>query len=782
MPLTSGTIYVKNDSKICYVPQEPWIFSGTIRENILFGLPHDSRKFTNCIYTAALNKDLENLPYGEGTLVGDQGVILSGGQKARLSLARALYRDDDIYLLDDPLSAVDVEVGRHLFEKCILGKLRSKICVLVTHQIQFLKYATKILFMDKLTTPGEEEEETIMPLLAEKPTETQTVEIKQTGKIHKKIFLEYFRAGLGIFGMIILFLMFKSSASIFILANWWLGRWSNQERIRYETFDQISTMNCTIPMDNRIKNMSTEEWLKERNRNFYVLLVAFLINCLIAARTLHNRMFQAILRCPVLFFDTNPIGRVINRFSKDVSSLDEQLTAILYDITDVSSTIMCTIIFIAIVQPISLIAMAIISIVLYYVRNVFSPAMRDVKRLESLARSPIYSHLSATLHGVPLIRSYRSQSLCLNDFSYHLDSHTKVYSIMVGITRWAGMRIDCIASSFVGLLTTSVFAFHRNLPISDLSLILAYSFGLIGSVQWFTRLSVDVAMHMTSVERVLEYCNLKPEEISSKTLKSPPPQWPSAGSIIFDNVSFRYSPENPWVLNSLNITILPGEKSSIIQALFRMAELEGNILIDGIDTKQISLHNLRRHISIIPQNPVLFNDTLRINLDPFGEYSDIEIWKALDEVQLKSELVNGLSQQVTEGGTNFSVGQRQLICLARALLRKNKILVIDEATANVDHRTDQLIQISIRKKFVDNTVLTIAHRLRTIIDSDKILTLSDGQAVEFANGYELLLDETSYFYNLVHQAGEIEAAFLLQQAKSYFRQKKGKYSEKNIIQ
>ncbi|UJR31942.1 hypothetical protein I4U23_019415 [Adineta vaga] len=846
--ITQGKISFNKNSHLCYVPQEPWIFSGTIRQNILFGLEYDAQKFNRCIHATALNIDLENFPYGDSTIVGDNGVILSGGQKARLSLARALYRDDDIYLLDDPLSAVDVEVARHIVEKCILSKLHSKVCILVTHQIQFLKYATKIIFLDKgvqiatgtytellrtcptftqwteTTTqklragsgstntsssqlnltpkpeyltqlsllPGvsnNDEEEKLLAPLAEKPIQKETAETKRTGSVGLDIFMRYMKAGgCGLFGLSSLFISFVITSFILLLSNWWLGRWSNAERIRYGSIN--STSNCSSTNASRINTMSDNEWFKERDRYFYILLglsllsvillfirtMAYFISCHITARSLHNQMFNALLRVPVLFFDSNPIGRVVNRFSKDVLSIDEQLSDVTYNFVDVFFNIISTVVFIAYMQPLSLISMALVGFVLERVRRIYTPAVRDIKRLESLTRSPIYSHLSASIQGVSIIRSYGAQQTCIRDFSRCLDEHSRVYSVMLGMNRWSAMRIECVVAAFVGFLAFSILLMHRNLPISDLSLVMAYSFTLVGSVQWIVRLTVDVMMQMTSAERVIEYIDLKPEESpNTQSLITLSPQWP-IGAIVFDNLSFRYSSTSSWVLKNIDMSIQPNEKigivgrtgagkSSIIQSLFRMAELDGRILIDGIDTKQLSLYDLRRHISIIPQDPVLFNDTLRINLDPFGEYSDMEIWNALEEVQLKSDEISGLQQQITEGGSNLSVGQRQLICLARALLRKNKILVIDEATANVDHKTDELIQSSIRRKFVSCTVLTIAHRLRTIIDSDRILVLSHGQVMEFASPYELLSDEQSQFAQLVSQTGDRETAHLMQQAK-----------------
>ncbi|CAF4225185.1 unnamed protein product [Rotaria socialis] len=855
MKMIGGAMKLNRNARFCYVPQESWIFSDSIKENILFGMEFNEKKFNESIYAAGFDTDIANFQYGDSTLVGDNGIILSGGQKARLSLARALYRDEDIYLLDDPLSAVDVQVARHIFEKCILGRLRSKMCILVTHQIQFLKYATTILFLDKgnqlasgtysqlhqmcpefkqwtqtntnnprldsssasdtasqlnssptpefvtqfslfAGVPTSPETEKLLVPTTEKSVQKQTEEFKRIGSVSGSVYLRYIQASLwGVLGIAIIFILFMGTSVLTLFTNWWLGRWSNAERIRYAS--KSTNVNCTIENHSPIRNMTMNAWFKKRDNYFYTLLGFVLLNIIllflrtilyflsthIAARTIHNQMFSSILRAPVYFFDTNPIGRIINRCSKDISSIDEKLSETTYNFIEAFSNIASTISFIAYIQPVSLISLIFVGTILERIRRFFSPAIRDIKRLESLGRSPIYSYICATIQGIPLIRSYGAQTMCTRNFSYYLDEHSRAFSLMLTMNRWLAMRIESVIAAFIGLLTFSMFLVHRNLPVSDLGLILAYSFTLMGSVQWIVRLIVDVMIQMTSTERVIEYIDLKPEESStSDQLVILPPRWP-IGSIVFDNMSFRYSDDSSWVLSNINISIEPGEKigivgrtgagkSSIIQALFRMAELDGRILIDEIDTKQIPLYELRRHISIIPQDPVLFNDSLRINLDPFGEYSDIEIWSALNEVQFKFDLIEGLQHNVTEGGSNFSVGQRQLICLARALLRKNRILLIDEATANVDHKTDEIIQVAIRRKFIHCTVLTIAHRLRTIIDSDKILVLSQGRAVEFASAHELLSDNNSQFAQLVAQTGQREADYLRHQAKKAAKSRK----------
>ncbi|CAF1345508.1 unnamed protein product, partial [Didymodactylos carnosus] len=826
MTITSkGTMTI--DGTCSYVPQQPWIFSSSIRENILFGLPYEAVRFSEAVRASALDTDLEILPHGEWTLVGDNGVALSGGQKARVNLARALYRNSDIYLLDDPLAAVDTKVGKYIFQKCIRNTLKSKIVILVTHHVHFLQSATKILYVDhgKIVAEGkyhelidknefftnfvtevqhqksvetvsesndklkyrqlssqldsvadDEHDNTKVALLSSnyenlwiadtmKTHEIQEDEAKVIGGLNSKLFVKYFQAGTGYLGMIGLLCLFTLTIVLLLLSDWWLARWGKEQGIRKGLNEEIS--NCSSKVDQLISNMSTVEWNHRRNNNFYVYLtlnvggfllqavriILFTLSCSIAARSVHNKMFQAILYSKVHFFDTNPVGRIINRFSKDTENMDEQL-------------------------PMKF---------LLYIRSLYAKPAQDLQRLESQARSPVYSHLSSTLDGITVVRAFHSQTQCTKQFENYLNQHTKPYWLLMTVDRWSGIRYDWMSAAFVTFLVVTSLIFHKSLQSAKITVALVYSLTLIGQFQWMIRLGVEVMLQMISVERISEYCHLPLEEEPNQKrhLEKPKPHWPHSGEISFQNLSFRYSEQSSWILDKINIQIKPSEKvgivgrtgagkSSIIQALFRTAELDGKILIDGIDTQTISLYDLRRRLSIIPQDPVLFDDTLRKNVDPFGEFSDVEIWNALEEVQLKlsvSSLPNGLQQQVTEGGSNFSVGERQLICLARALLRKNKILVIDEATANVDMRTDHLIQQALRKKFKNYTVLTIAHRLRTVIDNDRILVLSNGQVIDFDHPYILLSNSNSYFYEMVQQTQKSEIHHLMKQAKKYYKKK-----------
>ncbi|CAF1384435.1 unnamed protein product [Rotaria sordida] len=823
----------------CYVPQESWIFSSSIKNNILFGKEYNHRLFQRIIHATALDIDFVQLSHGANTLVGDQGVMLSGGQKARVNMARALYRDADIYLLDDPLSAVDAKVSKHLFEQSIKKYLHNKICILVTHQIQFLQDATKIIVLDngEMIQMGTYEEllissSTFAQLLEdinqhEQEQEQQSVslsnqrstvgsissekenadeedmnllpknlETKQEGTVNWKVYISYLQAGVGVIsGILLIIIIFGSQQVISIYSNWWLAAWSNDESHRHQ-----NSTNCMSIRDNKtdiIYRMNDIEWNTHRNRRFYifsilVFLLLFLIFlrtvfcrllCLNAGRILHNKMFTRLIRCPISFFDTNPVGRILNRFTSDVATMDDSLPMTVFEFLSGLSQVLGTIILVGLINLWSFIPAIIASSGMLFLRYRYAPCSRDLKRLVGTTRSPVYSQLTSTIHGLKVIRSYHAENISSKEFHSHLDNNTRVMYLMTTLNRWSAMRFDWVSLIFIALviiLAIIVRVSQYQFSPVEIALTLTYSITLMGIFQFTIRQSVEVETQMTAVERVLEYCSLDQESsIQQRSIKyRPPTNWPSQGRIVFENVSMSHSKESyaPLALHHISLVIKPNEKigivgrtgagkSSFIQTLFRMGTLvDGHIIIDNIDITTIELEDVRRRISIIPQDPILFTGTMRSNLDPFGFYSDAEIWNALEQVQLKTlvtnRMSNGLHSFVSESGSNLSVGQKQLVCLARAILKKSKILVIDEATANVDNVTDELIQKAIRDKFKECTVLTIAHRLRTVIDSDRIMVLSNGMLVEFDSPQVLLSNANSYFTSLVEQTGAAEAEYL----------------------
>uniref|UniRef100_A0A4W6CXA1 ATP-binding cassette, sub-family C (CFTR/MRP), member 4 n=1 Tax=Lates calcarifer TaxID=8187 RepID=A0A4W6CXA1_LATCA len=723
LPCDTGTMKVKG--QLTYASQQPWVFPGTIRSNILFGRELNLQRYERVIRACALKKDLELLPYGDLTLIGDRGATLSGGQKARLNLARAVYQEADIYLLDDPLSAVDAEVGKHLFEQCICGLLRNKCRILVTHQLQHLKAADQIVVLKEVCA------ETVC---------TMAEETRVEGDISGHVYLKYFTAGCNPVVLVVIVLLSVINIS---------------EKLLF-LFSGLTAVAVVFG---------------------YARSLVIFHGLVRSAQTLHNSMFSAVLRAPVHFFDVNPIGRILNRFSKDISQIDSMLPITFVDFYQLFLQNVGVVAVAASVIPLILIPVIPLLFIFLYLRRFYLCTSRDVKRLESTTRSPVFSHLSSSLQGLWTIRAFRAEERLKEAFDAHQDLHSGAWFLFLMTSRWFALRLDSICSIFITLTTFGCVLLRDGLEAGEVGLVLTYAVTLVGNFQWTVRQSAEVENMMTSVERVVEYTELK-SEAPWETQKRPPSDWPSRGMVTFNGVNFSYSRDAPLVLRDINATFQPNEKvgivgrtgagkSSLVSALFRLAEPQGKIYIDGVLTSEIGLHDLRQKMSIIPQDPVLFTDTVRKNLDPFNQHTDDNLWKALEEVQLKSvveELPGKLETVLAESGSNFSVGQRQLVCLARAILRKNRILIIDEATANVDPRTDELIQKTIRDKFRECTVLTIAHRLNTIIDSDRILVLDSGAIQELDRPITLLQNKEGAFYNMVQQMGPAEAAALLESA------------------
>ncbi|XP_021104693.1 multidrug resistance-associated protein 4 isoform X2 [Heterocephalus glaber] len=828
LPPSQGLVTVHG--KIAYVSQQPWVFSGTVRSNILFGKKYEKELYEKVIKACALKKDLQILEDGDLTVIGDRGATLSGGQKARVNLARALYQDADIYLLDDPLSAVDAEVGKHLFQLCICQTLHEKITILVTHQLQYLKAASHILilkdgemvqkgtyteflksgvdFGSLLKKENEEAEQSSVPgtptlrnrtfsessvwsqqssrpslkdgIPEGQDTEniqvTQTEEIRSEGKVGFKAYKNYFIAGASWFIIIFLTLLNLAAQVAYVLQDWWLSYWA----------DEQSMLNVTVNGEGNVTEKLDLNWYLGIYAGLTVATVLFgiarsllmfyvLVN---SSQTLHNKMFESILKAPVLFFDRNPVGRILNRFSKDIGHMDDLLPLTFLDFTQVLLLVISMVAVAVAVIPWIAVPIIPLAIIFFILRRYFLETSRDVKRLESATRSPVFSHLSSSLQGLWTIRAYRAEERCQELFDAHQDLHTEAWFLFLTTSRWFAVRLDAICAIFVIVIAYGSLILAHTLDAGQVGLALSYGLMLMGMFQWSVRQSAEVENMMISVERVMEYTNLE-KEAPWEYQKRPPPGWPQEGVIIFDNMNFTYSLDGPVVLKHLTALIKSTEKvgivgrtgagkSSLISALFRLSEPEGKIWIDKILTTEIGLHDLRKKMSIIPQEPVLFTGTMRKNLDPFNEHTDEELWNALEEVQLKEaieDLPGKMDTELAESGSNFSVGQRQLVCLARAILKKNRILIIDEATANVDPRTDELIQKKIREKFAHCTVLTIAHRLNTIIDSDKIMVLDSGRLKEYDEPYILLQNKESLFYKMVQQLGKGEAAALTEIAK-----------------
>ncbi|XP_076634046.1 putative multidrug resistance-associated protein lethal(2)03659 [Colletes latitarsis] len=815
LPVNTGSVMI--NGKLAYASQEPWLFAGSVRQNILFGRKMDQLRYDRVVKVCQLKTDFTLLPYGDKTIVGERGISLSGGQRARINLARAVYSETDMYLLDDPLSAVDAHVGKHMFEECIDKYLRGKTRILVTHQLQYLRNVDRIIVLkdgaiqaegsyDELATMGVDfgrllenqpsldtersasaapsrsnsRNASITSLSSYDSKTTDSVdpvevaEARTRGRVSGKVYSGYFRAGGNwcvVFVVGLFFVLTQMAASG---GDYFISQWVNME----EKYVNGSNGNLVIDWKSPITRQICI-YLYSGLTIFTVIITltrsfAFFTACMRASKRLHNSMFENISRATMRFFNTNTSGRVLNRFSKDMGAIDEMLPLALIDCLQIGLTLIGIIVVVAIANPWLLLPTVVIGILFYYIRVFYLATSRSVKRLEGITRSPVFGHLNATLQGLPTVRAFGAQEILTKEFDQHQDLHSSAWFIFIGSSRAFGFWLDLFCVLYIVLVTYSFLLLKDDSSGGNVGLAITQSIGLTGMFQWGMRQSTELENQMTSVERVLEYSKVESEPpLESAPDKKPKEDWPQEGKVEFKQVSMRYDPAESPVLKNLNFIIYPQEKigivgrtgagkSSLISALFRLADLEGAILIDGVNITEIGLHDLRSKISIIPQEPFLFSGSLRKNLDPFDSYNDNMLWQALEEVELKEM---GLDGHVNEGGSNLSVGQRQLVCLARAIVKNNPILVLDEATANVDPRTDEFIQLTIRRKFAKCTVFTIAHRLNTVMDSDRILVMDAGSVVEFDAPHVLLQKNTGYLTKMVNETGSAMAEALKEVAR-----------------
>ncbi|KAJ8684018.1 hypothetical protein QAD02_019810 [Eretmocerus hayati] len=813
IPSVTGKMNI--NGKISYASQEPWLFTSTVRQNILFGEPMNRERYERVIEVCQLKRDFQLLPYGDNTLVGEKGLNLSGGQCARVNLARAVYHEADIYLLDDPLSAVDTHVGKGIFEDCIQDFLKDKTVILITHQFHFLKNVEQIIVLGDgciqaqgnyselldsgldLTEMLKSEEESgeivdDVPVIAkengltlratsiDREEQEELAETRTLGGISWGTYKQYFGATKS---SCLIFLVIFTSAICQIpatSADYFVTYWVNTESSK-----NLTQENSDDPL---------------RGRGWYIYIYGALIvltvlvtlaqiftffeMCMRISRNLHALMFKSIVQTQMAFFNANPIGRILNRFSKDMGTVDTRLPQTIIDVSQIFLYAFFVIGIVASVNPWFLIPAAVLAVIAYFFRIFYIRTSRSIKRLEGVTRSPVFNHLSASVYGLSTIRALGAQNILIKEFDNHQDLHSSAWFIFFSGSRAFGMYIEYLCLVFIAIVVYTVLILSEVTLAGDVGLIITQCIMLTGMLQWGVRQSTELENHMTSVERILEYSNLPQEPLLQSTPETKAPDnWPNNGRVVFKNVYLTYDRQEKPALKNLDFIIEPNQmigivgrtgagKSSIISALFRLADIEGEIFIDDVATSKVALQDMRSRISIIPQEPVLFAGTLRRNLDPLEEYSDEDLWRVLEDVELKGLLESdlGLNMRVMEGGTNFSVGQRQLLCLARAIMRNNKILVLDEATANVDPHTDELIQKAVRRKFANCTVLIIAHRLNTVMDSNKILVMEAGQVVEFDHPHILLQKEDGVFHSMVQQTGASTAENLFKIAETGYRQ------------
>eukprot|EP00005_Dracoamoeba_jomungandri_P014183 CAMPEP_0174262580 /NCGR_PEP_ID=MMETSP0439-20130205/13739_1 /TAXON_ID=0 /ORGANISM="Stereomyxa ramosa, Strain Chinc5" /LENGTH=1412 /DNA_ID=CAMNT_0015347351 /DNA_START=291 /DNA_END=4529 /DNA_ORIENTATION=- len=786
---TRGTVTV--EGKIALVTQQAWIRNATLEQNILGGKKKDDAEYEETIQVCELAPDLEMLPGGDQTEIGEKGINLSGGQKQRVSIARAVYSDNDIYLLDDPLSAVDAHVGKAIFENCICDKLQNKTRILVTHQLQHMPNVDYILVMKNgaIVEAGtykqlmkndnefaylmnthvhehegkekeEEEEEEAEEEKAPEPKKNKlmSTEERDKGSVSWQVYYQYIVAMGGVLLAATIFIFYGVDQAAQIGGNFWLSYWSD--------IDDPGNSYFYLGIYAALGAASAIAVL--------IRSVAFAYGGVNSARVLHEMILAKVVRAPMSFFDTTPVGRILNRFAKDMYIIDELLphTMSVFLLTLFNSV--GIIVVISTVTPFFLCALIPLGWLYFTMQQYYIRSSREMKRLDSISRSPIYAHFSETLAGVSTIRAFNRQEQFIVENEKRLDANQRAFFASLVANRWLGIRVEFIGTAVVTLAALFAVLETDNIDPGLAGLSITYALNITGTLNWLVRMSTEAETQLVAVERVIQYTHLETEAAPIVMSTMPPPDWPQRGEVQFNDFKLRYREGLELVLKGITCRIAAREKvgivgrtgagkSSLMLALFRLVEAaSGNIVIDGVDISTIGLDTLRSRLSIIPQDPTLFTGTIRSNLDPFNNYSDDDIWDALKKVHLADAVKNmdgggpgqsALDSPVTEDGENLSVGERQLMCLGRALLKKSRVLVMDEATAAVDFETDALIQKTIQEEFSDITVFTIAHRIHTILYYDRVMVLDKGLIVEFDDPQELLRDKSTQFYSMVNSSG-----------------------------
>ncbi|RCK55826.1 Multiple drug resistance-associated protein-like transporter 1 [Candida viswanathii] len=863
---------VETFGSIAYCPQNPWILNGTVKENILFGHKYEPEFYKTTIDACELVSDFKNLPDGDKTIVGEKGISLSGGQKARISLARSVYARADIYLLDDILSAVDAHVGKNIIRKVLSneGVIGNRCRVLATNSVPVLHEANDIYLLsggsivehgnyDAVMNRGGDLAALIKEYGRRKDDDEQTEEeqsedvTSSTSKVKTEPAISAEDAEV-LVDQIVEYVGEQNRgavegavlrrASVVSYShnyedddddeNGEPRRTRHEEEVsrkgtvpwdifkqyivacdyKYFSFYMVATLTVVLVTTAEKYLLSYWSQLNSEHNDtvqpglflgsyaalgvfagFLTYLGALVIwgYCIVKGSAyFHNKMAEAVLHSPMTFFETTPIGRVLNRFTEDIGRIDMDLP---WTIISFSTTLLNGIVtfgvILSILPPMFVVITA-LSFVYNYFRVRFVPTTRELRRLESTAKSPVLATIQESINGVDTIKAFHQKERFVYKSKKYIEELILIGVVKQSCNRWLSVRLQFISAAIIfctALLAVVTLGSKYSLLPSILGLVMTYSMSITGILNSLIRVWAELQTGGVAIERVIEYCDLPSEAPMIVENKRPAETWPAEGVVKFKNYSTAYREHLDPVLKEIELTINSKEKvgivgrtgagkSSLTLGLFRIIEATGGYIeIDGVDTSGIGLYDLRHHLTIIPQEAHTFRASVRDNLDPFGEYNDDKLWKALALAHLKEHVTKmetepledekknsknpdelpkktGLDAQIEEGGSNLSAGQMQLLCLARALLNEtSKILVLDEATAAVDFQTDKIIQETIRSEFKDKTILAIAHRIDTILDSDKILVLDQGKVAEFDTPENLLKNKDSIFYSLVKEGG-----------------------------